>query len=206
MDHNTPTPSSTINTDLTPDASPKLTEPGFKFNKPEVLLAILTVIILSGSGGYYFGKTSIKPIPAPQITNTVIRETPIQNELRDAVNGNPINESTVMGTVIIEGGRCCKGGTAGSVIPVHVEFEASSSAGIITEMRLKKIHGKKCFSGSEMEQADWEPFTKGKTFDVSVAINWQSFDVSVQYRDSVGNISPVYCDDLGVEGNHQKTM
>jgi hypothetical protein len=35
---------------------------------------------------------------------------------------------------------------------------------------------------------------------VYVPINWTTFAVSVQYRDEKGNVSLVYCDDIGVEG------
>jgi hypothetical protein len=33
-----------------------------------------------------------------------------------------------------------------------------------------------------------------------VPVNWTGFYVSVQYRDADGNLSPVYDDDVSVEG------
>jgi hypothetical protein len=34
-----------------------------------------------------------------------------------------------------------------------------------------------------------------------VPINWTGFYVSVQYRDAEGNLSPVVCDDISIEGH-----
>jgi hypothetical protein len=51
-----------------------------------------------------------------------------------------------------------------------------------------------------MDDAVWEPFTTTRTFSVPVAINWAGFYVAAQYQDEKGNLSPVYCDDISVEG------
>jgi hypothetical protein len=52
----------------------------------------------------------------------------------------------------------------------------------------------------EMTQAQWEPFVRHRSFPVAVPANWTGFYVSVQFRDTRGNISPVYTDDISVEG------
>jgi hypothetical protein len=105
----------------------------------------------------------------------------------------------VYGSVEIEEGRCCVGGIAGETIQVDVAFEATSPRAEVTEMRTRAggIH----FTESEMAEAEWEPFVPLKTFPVYVAINWIGFYVSVQYRDAQGNLSPVYYDDISVEGH-----
>ena len=58
-----------------------------------------------------------------------------------------------------------------------------------------------CFSEAEMMDAAWERFSASVTEPfVITAINWVGHYLSVQYRDSLGNLSPVFCDDISVEG------
>ena len=48
---------------------------------------------------------------------------------------------------------------------------------------------------------DWIPFAAEKTFEVNnIPINWTTFAISVQFRDEAGNLSPIYCEDIAVEG------
>jgi len=108
--------------------------------------------------------------------------------------------SSVNGSVLIEDGRCCAGGAAGSEIQIRVAFQAASGAGQVNEMRVISAGGG-CRSEAEMAAANWEPFAPVKNYPFSPPINWVGFYVSVQYRDSSGNISPVYCDDISVEGS-----
>ena len=46
----------------------------------------------------------------------------------------------------------------------------------------------------------WGLFREQLTFTYRVPINWTGFYVRVQYRDSLGNLSPLYTDDISVEG------
>lgn len=108
-------------------------------------------------------------------------------------------ERLVSGSVVLEGGRCCAGGIAGEAIQVEAEFQASSPVAEVTEMRVRP--GNKFFDEQEMQAAPWESFKKQKTFSVPVVINWVGFYVSVQFRDAQGNISPVYYDDISIEGS-----
>jgi hypothetical protein len=57
-----------------------------------------------------------------------------------------------------------------------------------------------CFTEEKMAAAEWEPFAVSKNFPVQVGINWNGFYVSAQFQDEHGNLSPVYCDDIAVEG------
>jgi hypothetical protein len=57
-----------------------------------------------------------------------------------------------------------------------------------------------CVEEAEIEQAEWEPFVVSKTFPVHVVINWTGFYICAQYQDEHGNLSPVYRDDISVEG------
>jgi hypothetical protein len=57
-----------------------------------------------------------------------------------------------------------------------------------------------CSADTDLESADWEPFADSKTYPVSVIINWSGFTICVQYQDEFENLSPVYQDDISVEG------
>ena len=103
----------------------------------------------------------------------------------------------VRGSVEIEGGRCCAGGTEGDIIDVSVTFEASSPFAEVTEMRVSRG----CPTEDEMADVPWESFASERTYPVKVFINWTGFYIGVQYRDAQGNLSPVYCDDISVEGH-----
>ena len=43
-----------------------------------------------------------------------------------------------------------------------------------------------------------------QTYPVHVYLNWTSSGIAVQYRDAQGNLSPVYCDDIAVEGHPER--
>ncbi|HEX6383637.1 MAG TPA: hypothetical protein VF177_03105 [Anaerolineae bacterium] len=105
----------------------------------------------------------------------------------------------VVGSVTIEGGRCCAGGRAGDVIELAVEFEASSPVAEVTEMRVRVANV--TFTEEDLAEAEWEPFVNRKSVPVNVALNWVGYFVTVQYRDAAGNLSPVYSDDIAVEGS-----
>jgi hypothetical protein len=102
------------------------------------------------------------------------------------------------GSVLIGGDGCCVGGFAGETLEVQVDFSVSSPFETAVEMRVRA--GGVCFPESELVTANWEPFVSSKPYPVYVALNWVGFYVSVQYRDAHGNLSPVYCDDISVEG------
>ena len=57
-----------------------------------------------------------------------------------------------------------------------------------------------CVQPDEIAGEPWQPFAPGKTFPFTPPINWVGFYVTVQFRDSAGNLSPLYCDDISVEG------
>ena len=105
----------------------------------------------------------------------------------------------VRGSVQIEGGRCCIGGIAGETTQVNVAFEATSPIAEVKDMRTRA--GSLRFTERELAETEWEPYVPLKTYPVSVALNWAGFYVSVQYRDEQGNLSPVYHDDIAVEGH-----
>jgi hypothetical protein len=107
-----------------------------------------------------------------------------------------IIDSLVTGAVQIGGGGCCTGGTEGDTIQVPVSFSATSSQGRVSQMRV--LAG--CNNETDLAGVDWEPFVDSKTYPVYVALNWIGFYICVQYQDEHGNLSPVYRDDISVEG------
>ena len=135
-----------------------------------------------------------------QITGFWDMATPIGNQpaaVQTAV-APTLAAFPVIGSVVLNGGNYHAGGTAGSTINVGVEFAAASTYGQVTEMRVSTAG--MCFAEADMAEATWEPFSASKTIPVYVGINWAGFYVSVQYRDEQGHLSPVYCDDISVEG------
>lgn len=102
------------------------------------------------------------------------------------------------GSVVLEGGRCCAGGIAGQTIQVMASFEASSPFGPVIEMRAAPWGY--CLPEGDMDRLAWEPIQATKSYPVQVFINWTGFYVSAQFRDTQGNVSQVYCDDISIEG------
>jgi len=107
----------------------------------------------------------------------------------------------VTGFVKIENGREMMGGKAGTTLQVKVQFGATSPSGDVKEMRVRDFGSRRCANETEMNAAGWEPFIAEKIYKVGVALNFTSFDVSAQYRDAKGNLSPIYCADIAVEGS-----
>jgi hypothetical protein len=94
---------------------------------------------------------------------------------------------------------CCIGGIVGTVVDLHKDFAAQSTFGPVTDMRRKE--GMFCFSEAELADAAWEPFKASVIEPFSItALNWVGHYLSVQYRDSQGNLSVVACDEISVEG------
>ncbi len=111
----------------------------------------------------------------------------------------PTPLSPVVGNLEIEDGVCCVGGTAGEEITITVRFTAIGLEAPVTEMRYR-IGGYTDLEG-DFNATPWEAFMDELSFSYQVPINWSGFYVRVQYRDSLGNLSPVYTDDISVEGN-----
>ncbi|MCA9981047.1 MAG: hypothetical protein KDD89_09440 [Anaerolineales bacterium] len=97
----------------------------------------------------------------------------------------------------LEGGRCCVGGPEGEPVNITADFEAVSPFAEVTQMRTME----QCRTADEMIHVNWEPFMSTKVFQFTPPVsNWFSFTISVQFRDARGNLSAVYCDEIGVEG------
>ena len=111
----------------------------------------------------------------------------------------PTPYQPVQGFVEIEDGACCVGGKAGDSLDIGTTFQASSPLGAVTQMRVR--FGSRPFVEEELSESEWEPFELRKAFTIEIANNWVGYHVSVQYMDENGNISPVYNDDIAVEGH-----
>lgn len=123
--------------------------------------------------------------------------TPIPRDNSTPVPAGPAPESPVSGGVLIEDGRSAAGGTAGDTINVSVSFNAVSTAADVTEMRVRRGW---CGTEADLAEIAWQPFATELSYPFVLPINWVGFYVSVQYRDALGNLSPVYCDDISLEG------
>jgi hypothetical protein len=104
----------------------------------------------------------------------------------------------VTGSVVIEEGRCCVGGIAGTTIEVSAAFRADSPVSPVTEMRVRA--GSQPFDEEEMAEASWEPYRPEVSFPFLVPLNWVGFYVSAQFRDEMGNESAAAHDDISIEG------
>ncbi len=155
----------------------------------QISAAAWILLFLAGCSAYGSTSTTIAPVE-PSTTATFIETT------EPTASTNP--DLPVTGSVQIEGGRCCIGAFAGATLQTQVDFSASSRSGDVSQMRVRPGGG--CAAEAQMESAEWEPFVPSKTYPVVVGINWNGFYVSAQFQDEQGNLSPVYCDDISVEG------
>ena len=118
--------------------------------------------------------------------------------MAQAATPAPSNSYPVTGTVALKGGASVTGGTVGSTLAIDAAFKASSPSGQVTEMRTAARYGGNCLK--DVSSVAWEPFAPAKTFTVTVGLNFIGFYVSAQFRDANGNLSPIVCDDISVEG------
>lgn len=105
--------------------------------------------------------------------------------------------------------------TEGTTFTLVLGFQATSPFANITEMRMLRegawrikgttnvnAFGITCAGDYRMVESPWEPFVPKKEYPMPVNFvnQWVTFSYAVQYRDKLGNVSPVYCDVLEVEG------
>jgi len=112
--------------------------------------------------------------------------------------GPPTPFAEFEGGLVIEDGRCCAGGVAGQAIDLEVVFRAQSPFAAVTDLRA--LTGVGFLDEQDLVQAPWEPFTAAKSFSVTLPINWVGFYIAVQYRDGLGNVSPVFTAEISLEG------
>ena len=115
-----------------------------------------------------------------------------------AVDPPPTVFPLIVGGVEIEGGKCCLGGVTGEEIDIRIRFTAIGLENPTTEMRY--LIGGYSQLDDQLDAVLWEPYVEEVTFTYKIPTNWTGFYVRVQYRDSLGNLSPVYTDDISVEG------
>jgi len=70
--------------------------------------------------------------------------------------------------------------------------------GEVVEMRV--LSGVPSADEDDMELVPWEPFAYEKIYKISLPTNWTTFWVHVQYRDVTGLVSPIYSDEIALEG------
>lgn len=149
--------------------------PGFTFTPPRQLI---TLTLASPSAVANFVGQGLLPVYLPLV------ETPCVTAFCGAV-------------AVQSGGVCCVGGPPGSTRLVAVQFTAAGWAGAITGMR---VDNGACNSVAPLDEAAWQPYTPRLEFPVTFGSNWSTFSVRAQYRDVAGNLSPIYCDSVALEG------
>jgi len=161
------------------------------------LLAI--IFLLLGSIACRSRSLGINAIsPADRSTQEVQIPSPASEVHSQISPENPVSSYSVQGMVIFEGGVCCKMAIAGEKVELRVDFHSSSPFANISDMRLRS--GNRSFSEAELSEEPWMAFELSKTFSGEFPVNWSGFFITVQYRDAQGNLSPVYYDDISIEG------
>jgi hypothetical protein len=131
------------------------------------------------------------------ITPTLVATLDSKAITTDSAKATRLVAFPIQGSILIEAGMCCIGGPVGEPIDITVSFDATSPFAAVTHMRTAD----QCLTAEDMAMIAWEPFADTKVFQFTPPVfNWFSFNVSVQFKDADGNLSPVYCDDIGVEG------
>lgn len=172
------------------------------------LLSITAATCIFGAGCRLFGPGSAS-IPTPEWITTPLMATngaEIQTSepsLSPAPTLAPPpltpKPDAFTGAVQIHGGACCAGGSVGDELDLRLTFAAYSPSAPVTAMRLR-TNGV-CFPEADLNRAVWQPFQTEMNLRYRIsAINWVGLWVSVQYRDAKGNLSPVACDDISIEG------
>jgi len=170
--------------------------------KTPILFTILVLVTFSCIPSQGGSQAASPTAPLTVVPITEASSQPITPTASETPTPMPQVEVSVTapvsftGAVQIAGGSCCIGGFDGETIQAQVSFSAASPFGNVSQMRV--IPG--CSADTDMERAAWEPFVDSKTFPVPVVINWSGFYLCVQYQDEYGNLSPVYQDDISVEG------
>jgi hypothetical protein len=163
--------------------------------------------------------TSSRTAPAPALQSTVealltqvaLQSTQVADQtgfLSYLATRMPVTRPTpgplpfptpfVHGSLFINDGKCCIAGIAGEAVLIPVVFQAASPAAEVTEMRSRA--GSTSFTEQDLTETEWEPFSPRKVFEYIPPLNWSGFYITVQYRDALGNTSPVYSSDISVEG------
>jgi hypothetical protein len=107
----------------------------------------------------------------------------------------------VRGSVEFPGGGTS--GLEGKEIHVPVSFQATSPAGTVEKMRIRVG---RCFSEDEMAEIQWESFISQEPYSLPYTISAGSVLLNVQYLDSEGNLSPVFCVVLPVRGHPREFL
>jgi hypothetical protein len=178
----------------------------FASNKFCGLVMMVIVMALSGcetpAPAVNVPTATIVPQTIAVVTPTVPPSTPTAT-LGTADSGTPTGTSLtspITGSVLVEGGNSVAGGVTGDTIELQVTFEAESTAGTVTDMRVDAGMFGGCMREEDMAGYPWQPFMAEQVYTTTAFINFQGWYVSAQYRDSAGNVSRVYCDDISIEG------
>jgi hypothetical protein len=103
-------------------------------------------------------------------------------------------------TILIQEGSCCAGGLVGDTVELLVTFFVIHPDAEVVEMRV--MTGGSGVGEDDLAEITWEPYTQMKTYQVEITVpNWIGWWVYIQFRDADGNVSPVFSDDISLEGH-----
>lgn len=149
--------------------------------------------------GLGLGETASNWVP---VTGAVDDRTPIaaQPPAIQTIIAQARAAFPVIGSVKV-GNQSMMGGKAGTTVDIPVHFEATSPSGAVVEMRVKRYAMGRCLTPEEMVDTTWESFAADKVYQATIALNFSTFKLHVQYRDAKGNLSQVYCGEVTLEGS-----
>src|SRR5574338_1600710 len=132
-----------------------------------VMICVGIALLFLGSCGqrvtaFNREEPTLAPSPAPRPTITLSPEP-----------GPP--DPIITGSVSLEGGSCCAGGTMGQTITIHADLTAHSEFSKVEEMRVGQTSSCQPPTDRELKRAAWEPYAESKTFSYDVPINWTGF-------------------------------
>ncbi|MFN8498674.1 MAG: hypothetical protein U0641_12550 [Anaerolineae bacterium] len=163
------------------------------------LLALLACVALLGGAGFSSQAEAGRPLLTATLSPTPTTPTPGNRLFLPLVLRARVSSSTaVTGAVVLQDGACCAGGIANQPLNIHAAFTAASTVGVVTSMRVVAAW---CPLAAQLIPGEpWQPFVNSMTYTITPPINWSSFDLAAQFQDNHGNVSPIYCADIAVEG------
>lgn len=117
---------------------------------------------------------------------------------------DPAKGPLVTGSVEIEQGIYGFDAPIGQSVDMLVMFKATMS-GPVYGMRVNPRGYTGCATEADMDSVTWEILSLEQPYSAIVAPGLQKWYISAQYRDNSGNVSPIYCDDITIEGTVDTT-
>jgi hypothetical protein len=117
----------------------------------------------------------------------------------DLTSASLISEgSDISGSVELNNGACCTGGTIGDEVIVSAKISLDNRQQETTLMRTALSTS--CLSADGLTDAEWIPFQSQQVSSYVAISGWIGIYFNVQFMNETGEISQIFCDDISVEG------